>query len=185
RARSSNPNDTIEEPALTAVLGDVRGLRGLDLGCGDGRFGGRLLGGGCGGYVGGEASRNMLRLAREALDGMGGFVHAGRIEDCVAEPASFDLVVSRLALHYVEDLEPVFRRARRALTDSGRLVVTVEHPVITSSDAAWQGRGQRQAWLVDDYFRTGRRETSWLGARVVKFHPTIAASARLAQPPAF
>jgi SAM-dependent methyltransferase/8-oxo-dGTP pyrophosphatase MutT (NUDIX family) len=181
RARSSNPNDTIEEPAFVVVLGEVRGLRVLDLGCGDGRFGARLLGHGCAHYVGVEASRNMLHLAQQTLDGTRSVVHAGRIEDFVPEPASFDVVVSRLALHYVEDLEPVFGRARRALVDSGRLVFTVEHPVITSSDAAWQGRGQRQAWLVDDYFRTGRRETNWLGARVVKFHRTIDDYVRLVE----
>jgi 2-polyprenyl-3-methyl-5-hydroxy-6-metoxy-1,4-benzoquinol methylase len=93
RARSSNPNDTIEEPALVAVLGDVRGLRVLDLGCGDGRFGVRLLSDGCAHYVGVEASRNMLRLAQQALDGTRGVVHAGRIEDFAAEPASFDVIV--------------------------------------------------------------------------------------------
>ena len=30
-----------------------------------------------------------------------------------------------------------------------------------------------QAWLVDDYFVTGRRETDWMGSRVVKFHRTV------------
>ncbi len=50
---------------------------------------------------------------------------------------------------------------------------SVEHPIITSSDQAWQGREPRQAWLVDDYFVTGRRETEWMGSRVVKFHRTV------------
>ena len=40
---------------------------------------------------------------------------------------------------------------------------SVEHPVITSCDRAWQGQGLRQEWTVDDYFRTGERKTDWIG----------------------
>lgn len=173
RGQPTSPNDTIEEPAVREVLGPVAGLRVLDLGCGDGGFGRWLLEAGCSGYVGVEASRNMLRLAEQALASTPGSVLQCRIEEFAAEPASFDLVVSRLALHYVEDVAPVFRTAHQVLARGGRLVFTVEHPVITSCDRAWQGRGWRTDWLVDDYFVTGRRETCWLGGRVVKFHRTV------------
>jgi SAM-dependent methyltransferase len=123
--------------------------------------------------VGVDASRNMVRQAQQTLAALPGAVIPCRIEEFAAEPASVDLVVSRLALHYVDDLAPVLRMARQALVPGGRLVFTVEHPVITACDRAWQGRGRRTDWLVDDYFVTGRRETDWLGGRVVKFHRTI------------
>jgi SAM-dependent methyltransferase len=181
RARPTNPNDTIEEPAFAAVLGPVRGQRVLDLGCGDGRYGVRMLADGCARYVGVEASTNMATLARAAL----GSVEHTRIEDFTPPPASFDVVISRLALHYVEQLEPVFARVRCALAPAGRFIFTVEHPVITSSDHAWQGRGHRQDWQVDDYFRRGRRETQWLGGRVVKFHRTVEDYVRLLQSAGF
>ncbi len=28
---------------------------------------------------------------------------------------------------------------------------------------AWQGQGQRQDWIVDNYFENGKRVTQWLG----------------------
>ncbi len=31
----------------------------------------------------------------------------------------------------------------------------------------------RQDWIVDNYFNTGRRLTSWLGGQVVKYHRTV------------
>jgi hypothetical protein len=46
----SSPNHVMEEPALLAALGDVRGLRILDLGCGDAAIGRRLLALGCRSY---------------------------------------------------------------------------------------------------------------------------------------
>jgi SAM-dependent methyltransferase len=116
----------------------------------------------------------MLALARQTLAGTRGQLQYAHIE-AFEVPAfeGFDVVVSRLALHYVEDLPSVLRRVHRALVAGGRLVLSVEHPVITSCDRGWGGRGPRADWLVDDYFVTGRRETSWLGGRVVKFHRTI------------
>src|SRR6266567_3213802 len=60
------------------------------------------------------------------------------------------------------DVGAVLRRVYATLAQSGRLVFSVEHPIITSSDQAWQGHEPRQAWLVDDYFVTGRRETEWI-----------------------
>ena len=180
RGRAESPNEAIEGPALLEVLGEVSRLRVLDLGCGDGRFGRQLLERGAASYVGIDASR---RMVERALPGM--VVRHARIEDVVVEPGSADLVVSRLALHYVEDLQPVFDNVRRALKPNGRFVFTVEHPVITSCDRAWQGRGQRQEWVVDDYFVTGRRETDWLGARVVKFHRTVEDYVRLVQAAGF
>ena len=110
-----------------------------------------------------------------------GLVRHARIEEFTVPTDSFDLVVSRLALHYVDDVGAVLRRTFTALTPGGRLVFSVEHPVITSSDQAWQGRGRRQAWLVDQYFATGRRETDWLGSRVVEFHRTVDDYVRLMQ----
>ena len=170
RAWSANPNDTIERPAFLDVLGDVRGRRVLDLGCGDGRFGRNLLDAGALSYLGVDASANRAALADQTLPGC---VRHQRIEEFTAPPGSMELVVSRLALHYVSDVGAVLRRVYATLAHSGRLVFSVEHPIITSSDQAWQGRGPRQAWLVDDYFVTGRRDTDWMGSRVVKFHRTV------------
>ena len=185
RTSGSSPNDLIEGPAVLEVLGPVDGLCVLELGCGDGQFARYLLAEGCAAYTGIDASERMVTLAQQALAGTAGTVHRTRIEQFAAPPASIDLVVSRLALHYVDDLRPVFERAYQALRPGGRLVVSVEHPVITSCDRGWDQRGPRADWLVDDYFVTGRRETAWLGGRVVKFHRTVEQYVALVQAAGF
>jgi len=173
RRSPTNPNDLVEEPTFLELLGPVRGLRVLDLGCGDAAFGRRLLDQGCRSYVGVDASRNMVEAARRTLHGTPGVVRHDRIEDFSAEAGSLNVVVSRLALHYVDDLAAIVGHVHRMLVPGGRLVFSIEHPVITSCDRGWDQSGPRGSWLVDDYFLTGRRETHWLGARVVKYHRTI------------
>jgi hypothetical protein len=64
-------------------------------------------------------------------------------------------------------------------------VFSVEHPVITSCARGWDSRRPRSDWLVDDYFVTGRRESDWLGARVVKYHRTVEDYVRLVQEAGF
>ena len=78
-----------------------------------------------------------------------------------------------MALHYVEDIRAVCAQVFQTLVPGGRFVFSVEHPVITSCDRAWQSGGPRQHWIVDGYFETGPRVTSWMGGRVVKYHRTI------------
>jgi SAM-dependent methyltransferase len=173
RARDESPNDTLEKPDLLELIDAVAGLRIVDLGCGDAQIGRELLAAGAVSYLGVEPSANMLAVAHETLAGTSGQLVEATIETWSAPAASADLVISRLALHYVDDVAQTFRRAFTTLTPGGRLVFSVEHPVITSCSRAWSGEGVRQDWLVDDYHRPGRRETRWMGQEVVKYHRTV------------
>jgi SAM-dependent methyltransferase len=173
RQRPDSPNNALELPILRELLGDLRGRRILDLGCGDAALGWEALAQGCQSYIGLEGSHNMVAVARETLaDTPGQVVHA-TIERWDYPPARFDLVVSRLALHYIGDLAQTLALVYRTLESGGRLVFSVEHPVITSSDRGWTPGTQRQDWLVDDYFVSGERVTRWLGGQVRKYHRTV------------
>ncbi|MEU0563892.1 class I SAM-dependent methyltransferase [Nonomuraea sp. NPDC005983] len=88
-----------------------------------------------------------------------------------AASGAFDLVVSRLALHYVDDVEAVLAACHACLAPGGRVVFTVVHPVLTSHDAGTQAA--RTNWVVDDYFVQGPRQRNWLGGTVTWFHRTI------------
>lgn len=173
RAWSLNPNIVMEGPALFDELGPVSGLRVLDLGCGDAQTGRELLNADAVHYRGIDGSERMLQVARRTLEGTTGEAVLCDIED-LAEPAeSFDLVLSRMALHYVADLGGVLRACRACLAPGGRLVFTVVHPVITSNDARENSTEPRHNWVVDDYFVTGPRDQQWLGGRTVWHHRTV------------
>lgn len=173
RERPDNPNLTLELPMVRQLLGPVRGLDFLDFGCGDAAFGRELLTEGASSYFGVDGSTNMVEAAKRTLVGTGGKVVLGDMQTWTSPAAAFDRATARLALHYVPDLACVFASIHRALRPDGLFVFSVEHPVVTSCDRAWQDSGPRQEWIVDTYFNTGERVTSWMGAHVVKYHRTV------------
>jgi SAM-dependent methyltransferase len=166
-----SPNHVMEEPAFLAALGSVAGKRAVDLGCGDGSTARTIIDLGAVEYIGIDGSAAMISTARESHSLPGSrFVHQD-IEDVALGEEEYDVVVSRMALHYVERLGPVLQRIRQALRPCGRLVFTVTHPVITSHDS--QHAGPRTTWTVDNYFTRGPRERPWFGSTVTWHHRTI------------
>lgn len=168
-----NPNVVMEEPALLAELGDASGLRVLDLGCGDASIARVLLDGGATRYLGVDGSEKMIEAAARALHDTTAELNRCDIEEFRAEPESFDLVLSRMALHYIDDPGAVLSQCRRWLSPGGRVVFTVVHPVISSHDARASTDQPRQDWVIDDYFIRGPREQEWLGGKSRWFHRTI------------
>jgi SAM-dependent methyltransferase len=120
-----------------------------------------------------EASHNMVALAQSNLHGTLGRVVHSKIEEWSYPAESFDLVISRLALHYVPNLDETFKNVNNTLRQAGKFVFSIVHPVITSCDRSREGGGIRQDWIVDDYFTTGPRKVRFMGKFVEQFHRTI------------
>jgi SAM-dependent methyltransferase len=173
RQRPTNANLTLEQPIFQALTGSVVGLRLLDLGCGDAWFGHEALLAGAQHYVGLEASHNMAALARTVLSDPRGEVVETSIEAWAYPNEAFDLVVSRLALHYIADFDAICAQVFASLAPGGRFVLSVEHPVMTCSQRGAQESGVHYDWIVDDYFVTGRRIKPWMGSEVVIYHRTV------------
>ena len=144
RSRPDNPNDTLEKPVIVELIGDLTNQRILDLGCGDARFGVEALSQGCQSYIGIEGSHNVVEVARKNLAGTLGRVVQATLEEWDYLATTFDIVISRLVLHYIQDVDNIFARVYQALNPGGQFVFSVEHPVITSCDRGWQGTGPRQ-----------------------------------------
>jgi SAM-dependent methyltransferase len=171
RGSALDPTHVMEEPAVLAELGDVRGRRVIDLGCGDGAFGRTLLAAGAASYLGVDGSRTMVERARQQLTHGPGQVVLGDLEDFTAPTNSADLVICRLALHYVADIGPVLDAVAGCLRPGGRFVMTVVHPVITAHDN--RPEGPRTSWIVDHYFELGPRTRPWMGSHIVWHHRTV------------
>ncbi|MBD2101379.1 class I SAM-dependent methyltransferase [Leptolyngbya sp. FACHB-261] len=172
RARPDNPNDTLERPLFLELAGDLTNLDILDLGCGNAAFGKEALLQGARSYTGIEVSQSMVDLARQMLADTSGQVRHESIETWRAQTEQVDLVSSRLALHYVENLESVFQEIYEVLCPGGRVIISVEHPVITSNFESL-AEGRRTTWLVNNYFKPGARVHQWLGNQVTKYHHTL------------
>jgi SAM-dependent methyltransferase len=174
RAATDEPNSTLEEPFVLQFLGPVSGCAVLDLGCGDAAIGPRLLAAGADSYTGVDGSHRMVDRARATLEGTPGSVDHGNLDTWQpSAEAVFDVVLSRMALHYVADLGRLMHEIRRSCRPGGRLVFSVEHPVVTCSyDGDW-GEDAPYRWRVHRYYQEGPRDCPWLGALVRKYHRTF------------
>lgn len=172
RDREESPNNAIEEPVILDLVGNVSGMRVLDLGCGDGRFGASLLKKGCRHYDGIDGSINMANAATKTLYGTPSTVRQMYLEEWTASDEAYDLVLSRMVFHYLPDVRQLFKDVYASLSAGGQFVFSVQHPVLTSSPESAKESGARGAWLVDDYFKTGRRVEPWINKDVVKYHRT-------------
>lgn len=168
-----SPNVTLEKPVVQELVGNVAGLNILDLGCGDAGYGRELLERGARSYLGVDGSTNMIAAAWKTLAGTEGQAVLGNLESWDPPESAFDVVVSRLVLHYILQLDRLLKGIYQSLSTGGRLVFSVEHPVITSCNQSFPPGSIRQDWIVDDYFNTGPRTPIWLGQKVMKVHRTV------------
>lgn len=169
-------NAALEEPAMINLLPDLAGKRVLDIGCGTGRLTRYIAAHGARYVLGVDASERMLAIARSENGNFGEIIEYRRefIEDIDLPPGGFNLIVSSMALHYIEDLASLFGNMRRWLSDQGTLVFSVEHPVFAAGPRKWLRNGDgRSHWAVSDYFLEGRRTTNWLVEGVIKYHHTL------------
>ena len=175
RDNDSGLNGALEEPAVLGLLPDLEGGRVLDLGSGFGDFCRLARRRGAASVCGVEISQRMLETARGRTDDAGiEYAHAA-IEDFDIRPASYDLVVSRMALHYVRDYAAVVHAVQAGLLPGGRFVFSVEHPICTALCRGWHedDQGEPPFWPVDDYGRESERRQRWFVDGVVKYHRTV------------
>lgn len=165
-----------EWPAVEKLLPSFDGKTVLDLGCGYGWHCLYAASRGAKKVLGIDLSEKMLQEAARRNPGDTIEYRRVGIEDFEYPPESYDFVISSLAFHYLENLEGVFRLVYRTLTPGGAFVFTMEHPVFTASgsqDWVFDSAGKALYWPVDRYFTEGRRETRFLGEKVVKYHHTL------------
>lgn len=165
-----------EWPILEKMLPDFTGKRVLDLGCGYGWHCMYAAQKGASSILGIDLSKRMIDEAIQMNTYPNITYRVLGIEDYDFPDTSYDIVISSLAFHYVEDLMPVFTNINRTLTDGGTLIFTIEHPVFTAYGSQEWFYDQQQKpihWPVDRYFIEGKRVANFLGEEIVKYHHTL------------
>ncbi|MBL8591828.1 MAG: class I SAM-dependent methyltransferase [Devosia sp.] len=166
---------TSEWPALRALLPEISGKRVVDLGCGFGQLSRWLGSQGASSVLGIDLSEKMLaRAVTETTNPAVTYTRAN-LDELVLPPGSADLIVSSMALHYVEDFDRIATMLFDALAPGGGLVFSVEHPIYAArAEPEWVAAADgRQAFAIADYLIEGRRVTNWIVDGIVKFHRTI------------
>jgi SAM-dependent methyltransferase len=146
-------NAYYERPAMLALAGDVAGRRILDAGCGSGPLFAALRDRGAA-VTGIDKSAGMLEQARRRL-GDDADLQVAELGSPLPFPDdTFDDVTASLVLHYLEDWGPALAELRRVLKPGGRLIVSVDHPFVTTL-------AHREAGREPDYFATYNWLDEW------------------------
>lgn len=174
RENPSAANDLVEKPALFSLLPDLIGQSVLDLGCGYGENCREFVRRGAARVLGIDISEKMLAVAnRENRDGLVRFLRMS-MNDLALLEGPFDLAVSSLAVHYIEDFDALLDHIHRLLSPNGLFVFSQEHPLTTAlkREPRWSrdGEGRILHYNLTDYSLPGERKTHWIVDGVVKYH---------------
>lgn len=174
--------DAFNTPAFLEMLPDVAGLRGLDLGCGEGDNT-RLVAGRGAAMIGLDHSAVFIRAAAEA--GGAWFVTS----DGSLLPfrnAQFDFMTAFMSLMDMADLAGALNEAARVLAPGGFLQFSIMHPCFSPP---WRRNlrdesGTTRAIEVGAYFQEGPRVETWLFSSAppevrAQHHPFVIESVHL------
>ena len=175
REREVNANNLFELPTLFSLLPDLEGKKVLDLGCGSGERCIDYLKKGAASVTGVDISEKMLAVAEAENNDPRITYLKMPMEEIGSIDDEFDVVISSLAFHYVEDFGGVVANVYRLLRDGGIFLFSQEHPLAT----CYSGKGDR--WTRDengkklyaniaDYCVERRNDSTWFVEGVQRYH---------------
>lgn len=170
-------NDFVEQPAIKFAISTLQGKLVLDIGCGTGNFARYCIENGATKVVGVDISKNMIEEANrknkhEKIDYI-----CMSIEDLEFQHQKFDIIISSLAVHYIEDYSMLIEKISRLLNKNGEFIFSTEHPIVTARKEMnnWirDDEGNKIHYALDHYQEEGIREQHWYIDGVIKYHRTI------------
>jgi ubiquinone biosynthesis O-methyltransferase len=148
--------ERLERRLILEMLGNVDGLRVLDVGCGDGELACELATRGAT-VTGVDSSGAMIEAAkyRSAQQGSDIAFQVSRAENLPFRDDEFDVVTAITILCFVKDAAPVFREIARVLRPGGRFVIGE-----LGKWSIWAAARRIRAWLGSPLWRLGRFRTA-------------------------
>lgn len=170
-------NEVIEMPAIYSVLPDLKGKRVLDLGCGSGNNCKKAIDLGASYVFGTDISKNMIDLAKTTNKHKNIKYEQMAMEGISSLKEKFDVVISSLAFHYVDNYEKLIIDIYNLLDGNGILIFSQEHPISTGTilNEACNFKnkiklGDKEYRLLSDYNINGPREAKLLEGTYTKYH---------------
>ncbi len=176
--QGKNYNDLLEQPAMSKLLPDVKGLAVLDIGCGYGKNCISFAKSGARRVVGIDLSEKMLGIAKQKSSHPVIKYLRMDMKDISAIQGKFDLVYSSLTFHYCEDLKKLAADVYNLLNIGGRLLFSQEHPIVTATIGLLghyntDSAGNSVSYTFSDYAKGGKRSGKWFVDDVENYHRTM------------
>ena len=143
---------------LQPLFPKLQGKKVLDLGCGYGwhcKYAAQM---GAAEILGIDSSQKMIAKAvADNSDDKIKYKVCG-VEEYIYPENTYDLVVSNLVLHYIENLANVYQKVYCTLKVGGYFLFNIEHPTFTAGvneDWIYDENGKPKYWPIDNYYYTG------------------------------
>ncbi len=166
RAGYDHYRDGLNTPAFLAMLPEVDGLSGLDVGCGEGHNT-RMVAGRRARMVGVDVSGNFVRHAREAeeREPLGIRFEVASAVELPFDEASFDFATAFMSLMDIPETERVLAEVFRVLRPGGFFQFSITHPCFDTPhrENLRDETGRTYAIEVGEYFHGREGEVKeWL-----------------------
>ncbi|MDF2537331.1 MAG: Ubiquinone/menaquinone biosynthesis methyltransferase [Herbinix sp.] len=176
----SNPlvaNDVVEKPALFSLIPDLHDKSVLDIGCGYGENCVQFLELGATMVTGLDISAKMLEIAKNENSCPNILYINKSMTDLNEITEKFDVVLSSLAVHYIEDFDKLVKDIYNLLNQGGYFIFSQEHPLTTAllTQDYWtrNSENERIHYNLTTYALEGERKVTWIVDGVIKYHRTI------------
>lgn len=177
RESNINANSLIEIPAMKSLLPDLKNKTVLDLGCGMGEMCKYYVEQGASSVYGIDLSQNMIDYALEHNKLPNITYNVMALEHIEKITEKFDVIISSLTFHYIEDYNKLLKDIKNLLNDNGILVFSMEHPLTTAMQLPTDGSvtkymelNNERYYIYKDYNNPGKRIVNWNNEDVVKHH---------------
>ena len=153
----------LNNPAFLEFVGDVRGRRVLDAGCGEG-YNTRILARRGARMAGVDLSERMIALARdeERREPLGiDYVRASYTDVAMFADGSFDAVVAFMSLMDGPRFDLAMREAFRVLRPGGMLAFSITHPCFLTKGATWLRNEEGVPRPSEEYCRAHPTQRGW------------------------
>ncbi len=172
---SLSANELIEIPQLFKLIGDVKNLSILDLGCGTGKHDRKLIEMGAKKVIGIDLSNNMINEAIKNTSSDKIEYKVMSMNDIDKLEEKFDMVVSSLAIHYIVDYDGLCKKVYNLLAPSGRFIFSYGHPmdscaILNDYSNNYVIINDKKYFLISDYNNEGKRVSHWFVDGVETYH---------------
>lgn len=146
--------DSLNTPAFLAMLPDISGLSGLDIGCGDG-YNSRLIAKRCLALTAIDISEKFLQLNQKNENPHNISYRKMNVTNLPFPNEHFDFAVSTMSFMDLANLERALTEIYRILTPTGFLQFSIVHPCFNEQKGRWlkDENGNRESFAMKDYFQ--------------------------------
>ncbi len=153
--------DHFNTPGFLSILPDVAGLRGLDIGCGEG-YNTRKLAERGAVMTAVDIAPTFIRhaLEEETNHPLGINYNVASAAELPFPESSFNFATAFMSIMDMASDEKAIREAFRVIKPGGFLQFSICHPCFTSTKNTWidDDQGRHIAMAVSDYFKEGEGE---------------------------